>query len=154
MEKPSLEKPSLESQARPARDQDCSRSRRKSNDYYRPEVRLGWNGNKYGSCAGLASRSRFALAPADDAGPVIDRLPCIAYRFGKRFFFLVVEAPLALIVHLDQMGQCPPGAEKLAFGIVALDFGSQSLGHRLSVCTKGVNIKSKPPLHCQILNFT
>jgi hypothetical protein len=74
---------------------------------------------------------------------MIDGLPSLANRFGKSFFLFVEEAPLALLVHLDEMSQGAPGTEQLPFGVVALDFRGAGFGHWLAVSPKDVNIKSK-----------
>ena len=59
---------------------------------------------------------------------MIDGLTRLTDRFGESVV-LVVGAPSAVVVHLDQMSQCAPGAEKLLFGVVALGFGCQDLCH-------------------------
>jgi hypothetical protein len=41
------------------------------------------------------------------------------------------------------MDQGAPRAEQLAFGVVMLDFGGESFGHKPAVCPKGVKIGSK-----------
>lgn len=69
-----------------------------------------------------ATRLR-AAQPVDQAGPMLDGLACLADRLGKRLFLFVVHAPMALVVHFDEMSQCAAGSEQLPLGVIALDFG-------------------------------
>ena len=59
---------------------------------------------------------------------MIDGLPRLADRIGERV--LAIEGlPLAAVVELHQMAQGAPGAEELPFGILALNFHGEGLGH-------------------------
>src|SRR5579872_6833747 len=80
---------------------------------------------------------RYAAPPRSAAlaykiGPVLDGMPGLTHGLGKGVL-LVVEAPLAVVVHFDQMTERAARAEKLPFGVLALDFGGESLGHRHSL---------------------
>lgn len=68
----------------------------------------------------------------NDFRPMFDSLPRLADRFGERLFLIVV-APLPVVVQLDEMSQSAPGAEQLAFGVHPLNFGGQQLGHAVNV---------------------
>jgi hypothetical protein len=59
---------------------------------------------------------------------MIDGLSRLTDRLGERV--LAIEGlPLAAVVELHQMAQGPPCAEKLPFGILALDFHGECFGH-------------------------
>jgi hypothetical protein len=60
---------------------------------------------------------------------MFDGLSRFADRLGESILF-VVMAPLSTVIHLDEMTQCATGAEELLFGITALDFDGEGLGHR------------------------
>ncbi len=66
---------------------------------------------------------------------MFDGVPRLADRLGK-CVLLVVESPLSLVIHLDEMNQGLPGDEKLPFGIATLDFDCEGLSHGLIVPKK------------------
>ena len=80
--------------------------------------------------AALPGRSRSAVTLADDLGPMLDGFSGLANRLGEGVVLIVVTV-LPVVVHLDEMSQCPPGGEELPFGVVALDFGRKRLCHGL-----------------------
>ena len=82
-----------------------------------------------------------SVAPAHDLRPMLDGVPRLADHLGK-CVLLVVEAPLSLVIHLDEMSQRLPGAEKLLFSSIALDCDCEGLGHRLKYAHKDLKIKS------------
>ena len=77
-----------------------------------------------------AAASAYAVAMADDIVPMLNSMPCFADSFRESVFSLIVQAPLAAVIHFDEVRQGALGAKKLAFGVVALNFGGQLLGHR------------------------
>jgi hypothetical protein len=59
---------------------------------------------------------------------MIDGLSRLSDSLGKSV--LAVEGlPLAAVVELHQMAQGATGAEELPFGVLALDFHGEGLGH-------------------------
>ena len=68
------------------------------------------------------------LGLGHDIGPMIDGLPRLADRLGEGVL-AIVGLPLAAVVELHQMAQGTTGAEELPFGILALDFHGECLGH-------------------------
>jgi hypothetical protein len=66
----------------------------------------------------------------DDVGPMLDGLPRLADRLGEGVLFVEVF-PLAAVIQLHQMTQGTAGPEQLPFGILALNFDGERLGHIL-----------------------
>jgi hypothetical protein len=59
---------------------------------------------------------------------MIDRLPRLTDSLCKSVL-AIKGLPLAAVVELHQMAQGTTGAEELPFGILALDFHGECLGH-------------------------
>jgi len=59
---------------------------------------------------------------------MIDSLPRLAHRGGKRVHFLIEDLPLAAVVKLDQMTERAARDEELPLRILMLGFRGQGLG--------------------------
>src|SRR5579872_6393379 len=66
------------------------------------------------------------------ARPRIDDLPRLPDRFGEGLLLIEVP-PLAALVQLHEMTQCPARGEKLPLGMFVLHFGSQGFRHCASL---------------------
>lgn len=64
----------------------------------------------------------------DDVSPVLDGPLRLPDRVGESIL-LVEKLPLATLVELEKMPQCPARPEQLSLGVLALDIGGQSFGH-------------------------
>ena len=76
----------------------------------------------------LAWASALATAPAHE----FDGLARLPDRFGEGLLLIEVP-PLAALVQLHEMTQCPARGEKLPLGMFVLHFGSQGLRHCASL---------------------